>query len=818
MNPRRLLQSLALQLGVNEAGRPDLWLLRIFILPPRPQSQKPDPAQYRHMPPMVRWFGQALGVSDLAAPEEWLLRIFILPGPATAANNSATQKIRLLINTLISRLPTNQQIADTLETLNNAAYSSSPLLKTALLTSAVLFAVVVITTPLDRAQQFLFFFGTWAFAMLVKDTPGLLPTVILVILAEIATLRYGIWRVVQTMDLDTWGDHVFGWLLLFAEAYTWLITLLSFLQSVMPLHRPPLPMPENTDSWPSVDIFIPTYNEPLDVVKTTIYAAQGMDWPADKIEVYLLDDGKRSEFREFARQTGINYIARADNAHAKAGNLNHALTLSQGEYIAIFDCDHIPTRSFLQVCMGWLIGHPRRALLQTPHHFFSADPFERNLETFRQVPNESYLFNRLIQDGSDLWNASFFCGSCAILKRAPLEEIGGIAVETVTEDAHTALKLHRRGYESIYLNIPLAAGLATESLSAHVGQRIRWARGMVQIFRSDNPMLGKGLSLVQRLCYSNATLHFFYGIPRLIFLFAPQAYLYFQLHFIHTEALVLLFYVMPYIIHANLTNARIQGQFRHSFWAEVYETVLAWYITVPTTLALLNPKLGKFNVTPKGGLIEQSFVDWRIAAPYLTLLGINLIGLLIGIGRLFWWNRYEMDVVLMNIGWTLYNLTVLGTAFSVATEARQVRKAHRVPAELPAVLYLPDGRTWHCKTYDFSTTGLSLSYPAGAEVDKDELVSVGLYRGDQEFAFHARVQFVNNDHINLHLMHVSMEQQARFVHCTFSRADVWADWHTTLQQDRPLHSLLQVFKQAAQGYERLYGRLLAYLAYLVKNR
>lgn len=811
-----LIQRLAVQLGVEEPKRLSLWLLRLFILP-LPQWQNPAPAHYQRIPYWVRRLGQDMGVANPFSPDEWLLRVFILPGPTGQPDaGSAVQKIRRTINALINRLPlpTNDQIVDTLAKLNQTAISINPRLQTALLLGAFIFSIVVITTPLEMKQQFLFFFMTWSLAMLLKDVPGLLPTVILVVMAELATLRYAVWRVSQTMELDTWGDQAFGSLLLFAEAYTWIITLFSFVQSVMPLRRPPRPLPENIDSWPSVDIFIPTYNEPLDVVKTTVLAAQGIDWPADKIAVYLLDDGKRNEFREFAGQTGVRYITRANNAHAKAGNLNHALTLSRGEYIAIFDCDHIPTRSFLQVCMGWLVGHPRRALLQTPHHFFSPDPFERNLETFRHIPNEGYLFNRLIQDGNDLWNAAFFCGSCAIIRRAPLEKIGGIAVETVTEDAHTALKLHRLGYESIYLNMPLAAGLATESLSAHVGQRIRWARGMAQIFRSDNPLLTKGLTLFQRLCYSNATLHFFYGIPRLIFLFAPQAYMYFELHFIHTDALVLLFYVLPYIVHTNVTNTRIHGRLRHSFWAEVYETVLAWYITIPTSLALINPKLGKFNVTPKGGLIEHSFVDWRIAAPNLALLGINFAGFLIGIGRLLWWNTFETDVVLMNMGWTVYNLTVLGTAFSVATEASQVRKAHRVPAEMPAVLYLPDGRTWHCKTQDFSTTGLSLTYPEGAKLVRNELVSVGLYRGDQEFAFSARVEFFNAENINLHISFLSLEQQARFVQCTFSKADVWSNWHTQLELETSLGGLLEVFQQAIRGYSRLFGKL----GLLLKNR
>lgn len=164
-------------------------------------------------------------------------------------------------------------------------------------------------------------------------------------------------------------------------------------------------------------------------------------------------------------------------------------------------------------------------MMQTPHHFFSPDPFERNLGRFRRTPNEGTLFYGLLQDGNDMWDATFFCGSCAVLRRTALDEVGGIAVETVTEDAHTSLRLHRRGWTSAYIRIPQAAGLATESLSAHIGQRIRWARGMVQIFRLDNPLFGKGLKLAQRICYANAMLHFLSGIPRLIFLTAPLAFL-----------------------------------------------------------------------------------------------------------------------------------------------------------------------------------------------------------------------------------------------------------------------------------------------------
>lgn len=107
--------------------------------------------------------------------------------------------------------------------------------------------------------------------------------------------------------------------------------------------------------WPTVDIFVPTYNEDLNVVKNTIYASLGIDWPKDKLNIWILDDGGRESFRQFARHVGVHYIARATHEHAKAGNINNALKHAKGEFVAIFDCDHVPTRSFLQMTMGWFL-------------------------------------------------------------------------------------------------------------------------------------------------------------------------------------------------------------------------------------------------------------------------------------------------------------------------------------------------------------------------------------------------------------------------------------------------------------------------------
>src|ERR1019366_1579318 len=182
---------------------------------------------------------------------------------------------------------------------------------------------------------------------------------------------------------------------------------------------------------------------------------------------------------------------------------------------------------------------------------------------------------RIVQDGNDFWNATFFCGSCALLRRSILDEVGGIAVETVTEDAHTSLRMQKLGYNTAYMNIPQAAGLATETLAAHVGQRIRWARGMIQILRTDNPLFGWKMKLSQRLCYFNAMAHFLYAVPRLVFLLAPLVYLLMGRTIIPGYWAAILVYALPHLILSNLTNSRVQGSHRHSFWNEIYETVLA---------------------------------------------------------------------------------------------------------------------------------------------------------------------------------------------------------------------------------------------------
>jgi len=672
-----------------------------------------------------------------------------------------------------------------------------------------LLLVFIAWLPMTWQQQLVFSIVAVAAALLVnRFSKSQLVTSLLILVSVAVTLRYGWWRVLTLFHYlhSPWSvpdplDAFFMIVLLAAELYTFLILLLGYLQGLAPLGRQPVPMPRNTAEWPSVDLFIPTYNEPLELVRTTALAAASIDWPADRLRVVILDDGDRDDFRLFAEEAGLGYIARPEHTHAKAGNINYALQTSDAEFVAIFDSDHVPTRSFLQITLGWFLRDPRLGILQTPHHFYSPDPVERNLDHFRVVPNEGELFYGVIQDGNDLWNATFFCGSCAVIRRSALDEIGGIAVETVTEDAHTSLRMQMNGWNTAYLNTIQAAGLATESVSAHVRQRTRWARGMMQVLRTDNPLFAKGLKPAQRLCYVNAMLHFLYAAPRLIFLTAPLLYLVFGKLNMPGYWLAIVVFAAPHLILSILTNSRIQGRKRHSFWNEIYETLLAPYILFPTWLALVNPRLGKFNVTEKGSQQSDRF-DANVGWPFLTMFALNLFGLAMAVPRYLYWNADHRGTVLMNVIWTFFNMLILGVTIAVCYERRQRRHAVRIAARIP--LWITAGsETLEAHSLDVSSTGLALEAPGIARRVRE--LTMVFAEDSEETPIPARVISRSGNLLRVAFDDLDLNQQRAITEAVYSSADRWIDWDKDRRGDNILRSFGRVFFASLKGFAILLG-------------
>ncbi|WP_446742161.1 UDP-forming cellulose synthase catalytic subunit [Silvibacterium acidisoli] len=683
------------------------------------------------------------------------------------------------------------------------------------------FAMLQLTWPQQTVVGVvMLFLAFW----LTRVSNSYLITLTLMVMSLFATVRYACWRIgtVANFFLDPgnkWGplDAFFILLLVAAETYAFIVLFLGFMQTIWPLRRAPVPLPENPEEWPHVDLLIPTYNEPMSIVRYTALASLNIDWPADKLHVYILDDGKREEFRKFAEEAGVGYMTRSDNKHAKAGNINRALQRLTSPYVAIFDCDHVPTRSFMQMTIGWFLRDRNLGMLQTPHHFYSPDPFERNLNQFRIIPNEGELFYGIVQDGNDFWNATFFCGSCAVLRRTALDEIGGIAVETVTEDAHTSLRMQMNKWNTAYINIPQAAGLATERLSGHVKQRIRWARGMVQILRTDNPLTARGLKLAQRLCYFNAMTHFMYALPRLIFLTSPLIYLLLSQTNVPGYWAAIFAYALPHLILSNLTNSRIQGLHRHSFWNEIYETVLSPYILMPTLLALVNPKLGKFDVTAKGGVVNRTYFDKAIAQPFIVMLLFNVLGLLMVIPRSIHiplpllnrvWDGDHPGTIAMNAIWTVFNIVILGVSTAVAQEMIQQRQQVRIHLVAPVKLKLADGRVLHTQTADISTGGVSLSLEESEQMVLGDLLQVvfALHVDDAELP----ARLVARDGKTLHLQFepLTLVEEEMLTMVLYSRADRWLAWGDHRESDRPMESLKRIFELSVVGLKIAFRSLI----------
>jgi cellulose synthase (UDP-forming) len=649
---------------------------------------------------------------------------------------------------------------------------------------------------------------TIALALILnRATKSHVVTISLMLISLATTLRYGWWRIHLIVGYFSDEsnnrlnmDSFLMLLLVSAEAYTILIMLLGYMQTVAPLRRKPIALPADESLWPHVDVLIPTYNEPLSLVRYTALAAINIDYPPEKLHVYILDDGTRADFKSFAEEAGVGYVTRVEHNHAKAGNINHALEKMNSPLVTIFDCDHVPTRSFLQVTVGWFLAEAKLAMLQTPHFFYSPDPFERNLLQYKTIPNEGELFYGVIQDGNDLWNATFFCGSCAVIRRSALIEVGGIATETVTEDAHTSLRMQKRGWNTAYINLPQAAGLATETLSAHVGQRIRWARGMIQIFRTDNPMLASGMKFTQRLCYFNAMLHFMYAIPRLVFLCAPLVYMVFGRTIIPGYWLAILAYAMPHLVLSSITNSRVQGKHRHSFWNEIYETVLAPYILMPTLLALINPKLGSFNVTDKGNTLSETRFDRHIAAPTTWLLAFNLVGICMVPYRLSVTDPQHPGTVISNLIWILFNMVILGVAGAVANEQKQRRTSVRIPAKIAVHLVLPDGQTITGFTSDMSVGGAALSSEQehNLEIGTKVILSFPEQTGDATIG--AIIVGHRHHEVRLQFDNLDIAQQETLTRALYSRANSWISSRANIEVDRPLLSLARVIRLSFTGF------------------
>ncbi len=551
--------------------------------------------------------------------------------------------------------------------------------------------------------------------------------------------RYVYWRTTSTLPPATdLLDFVPGVILYGVEMFSVLMLLISLFVVADPKERAAAPLRDAADAdLPTVDVFVPTYNESADLLATTLAAAKAMDYPAGKLEVYLLDDGgtdqkcqaddpvaahaareRRQELRTLCRELGVTYLTREKNVSAKAGNMNAALPRTGGDLVAVFDADHAPVRSFLRETVGHFLEDPRLFLVQTPHFFLNPDPIEKNLSLFKSMPSENEMFYGVIQKGLDRWNAAFFCGSAALLRRAALEEVGGFDGVTITEDCETALTLHARGWNSRYVDTPLIAGLQPETFASFIGQRSRWCRGMMQILILKNPLFRKGLSFAQRVCYVSSSLFWLFALTRMTFVVAPLLHIFFSLEIYQANLQEFIAYTGVYMLANMMLQNYLYGRVRWPWMSELYEYVQSVYLTGAIASVIANPRRPTFNVTAKGVTLDREQLS-EIALPYFVIFGILLIGS--GVAGLRWWLEPASRDLLAVVGlWNGLNLIIAGLSLGVVSERAERRRSQRLDIARKGVLTLA-GTPYPVLVEDVSSGGARVR-PLGS---KPQIARVG---------------------------------------------------------------------------------------------
>ena len=453
-------------------------------------------------------------------------------------------------------------------------------------------------------------------------------------------MRYMLWRLMETVlpYPDDGANFYWVWfiftieLLAVSEVVLFLILMSRYVDRSTEADRLARGFFQRQQSeLPTVDVFIPTYNEPLDVLERTIVGALALDYPKDKLRVYVLDDGRRDWLRAYCEQHGAIHVIRDDNAHAKAGNMNNGLRVSSGDFVAIFDADFVPYRHFLRRTLPFF-SDSTIGIVQTPQHFFNVDPVQSNLGLENIWPDEQRLFFDEIAPSRDGWDVSFCCGSCSIARRKAVEAIDGFPTESITEDLLTTLSMLNKGYKTRYLNERLSMGLAAENLTGYFVQRERWCQGGIQtLYLHNGPLRGPGLSLFQRIMFLPMSWLVQY-LVRITVLVVPIAYFWFgalPLHF--TEVADYVSHQVPLLAAYFLLMLWITPTRYLPVVSSAVGTFAAFRM-LPTVISSLVRPFGKpFKVTPKGSGNEEGVFDAYTFAWIAGFIVVTALGIVINI-------------------------------------------------------------------------------------------------------------------------------------------------------------------------------------------
>ena len=459
------------------------------------------------------------------------------------------------------------------------------------------------------------------------------------------------------------------------------------------------------EDLPWIDVYIPTYDESLEVLEKTIIGAVSLDYP--NFKVWLLDDGRRPWLKLFCSAKGVGYLTRGDNAHAKAGNINHALTKTNADFVAIFDADFIPQRNFLMRTVGFF-SDPAIGIVQVPHTFYNYDPTQSSLGLQKALPDDQRFFFEAIMPSRDGWDAAFSCGSNSVTRRDALRSIGdALPTDSITEDMLLSISLLRNGFITRYLCERLAFGLAPEGLKAFFVQRKRWARGAMQILFLAAGPLGRNLSLMQRLLFL-PTHWLTQSLMLLLTIIAPLVFLWTGvLPLVNVTPEAVLYYLLPMMLGVAGGIWAFAPKQYFPFAAQVHGTFQSFKILPTVLLTMAKPFGHVFKVTPKGDLAKKSDYDRTIFWTAATLMSLTVLGLVINTHS-EWRIIGQAGLLPIVACWAAINIIVLFLVCMMSLQAPVRRGEERFELDEPISIFAASGALSTGRIKDISLTGAAI--------------------------------------------------------------------------------------------------------------
>jgi predicted Zn-dependent protease/cellulose synthase/poly-beta-1,6-N-acetylglucosamine synthase-like glycosyltransferase len=497
-----------------------------------------------------------------------------------------------------------------------------------------------------------------------KAVPRLAVRKLVILVCSAVAIFYLGYRAACTLNLTS-PYAVFASLFLYVGEFYGVVTMLLYFLQVWDTTEPP---EQPVLQGRTVDVFVPTYNEDPDILRVTLQACVGMHYPH---RTYLCDDGgtearlkdpqkgptsaeRAATLRAICKEVGAIYMTRPKNEHAKAGNLNHAFAQTDGEFIIIFDADHVPDPNFITRLIGYF-ADDKLAFVQTPHAFYNFDSFQARLNHDRKKYwEEGQLFYHVIQPGRNHWNAPIFAGSAAIFRRKALAEVGYIAMETITEDMHTGLRMHARGWKSLGIGVRMISGQAAQDVTTFHSQRLRWGEGNLSVLAYDNPLTTRGLGWGQKLCYLATMINWCGGLFKLAIYLTPLLMLFTGVPPVQEFTWTLALIMAAYMAVSILGTKYVSNGYGSIWYSELFMMASFWTQVRGTMRAMFLRKLQQFVVTAKRG--RQSNSIWPFVRPQVYLIAASVTALLWAWGRVWLGISDDYFKPVLATFWTFFHM------------------------------------------------------------------------------------------------------------------------------------------------------------------